>query len=103
MNSPRSAEDASQPQRSNFFRLPREVRDQILFHFCGDKLVFIDKKIPPLDGDATVSSGNRKQPLPYVKARGFLCGLQISHQFYEEAAEMFYSSSKFMFDDIVPF
>ena len=124
MTSSTNVEHDCQIKHLTFFQLPREVRDEILFYFCCDKEVIINKKKPPppwhdskrgkrrkggkpvryyLGEDPRISSGTRQQPCPYVRATQFLPDLQVSHQFYEEATAVFYSSSIFLFEYIVPF
>ena len=96
----------------SFFDLPREVRDQILFHHCGNKLIATSK-----NSETTLQIGRILIWMPHSKSgislldnsRGFedtyafLCMLRVSRQFYDEAVTMFYSTSEFHFRDLVPF
>lgn len=73
-----------------FFELPREVRDQILNHFCGDRYV-------------SVSTCRHHDPTHELPTLPFIKNLGVSRRFYEEAISIFYSTSEFVFTDIKPF
>lgn len=96
----------------SFFDLPREVRDQILFHHCGNKTIAASK-----GSHTTLQLGrlvrwtpNSKTGAPLLDTSNrckdtfpFLCMLKVSRRFYDEAVTMFYSTSDFQFRDLVPF
>jgi len=96
----------------SFFDLPREIRDQILFYFCGDKYVTTSKPDPPFwhcgklrqmafDGNSRFS--DRDLPRYFEPTAALLSMLEVSHQFYDEAVAAFYSRLEFHFRDVIPF
>jgi len=99
-------------EKISFFDLPREVRDQILFHYCSNKLVATSKKqLSTLHPgrfiqwmpDNRSNSSDRGFPRRSEDTFALLSALRVSRQFYDEAVTMFYSTSKFRFEDLVPF
>lgn len=96
----------------SFFDLPREVRDQILFHHCGNKFIVASKNshITQHLGRLVRWTPNTKTGVSLLDMSNrfedtfpFLCRLRVSRQFYDEAVTMFYSTSDFHFQDLVPF
>lgn len=97
-----------------YFKLPREVRDMILFYHCGNNFVYTQGK-PHLAMDqsmpwrarrhpnSTISIVDRTPLHPRIREipSGFFSRLGVSRQFYEEAATMFYKSTTFSFEDNV--
>jgi len=96
----------------SFFDLPREVRDQILLHYCGNKLVATSKKqrtsrqlgrLIKWMPEKKSEFSHRDSPRCFEDTPALLCTFKVSRHFYNEAATTFYSTSRFHFQDLVPF
>ena len=102
-----NAKSRSEPMLT-FFDLPREIRDLIYFHHCGNR------SIPaPTPNLAAVPSRKRQfisttHSLQEIHARNslgtmFLDPLKVSRQFYAETTLALYSTSRLRFNGINDF